>query len=186
MLQFLLTISDEKYHPKIEYLYNTFHHKMIAYAEMKFYSYGRKNVKEDAEDAVQSTFLNMVKYINSIDFSRSEQELGNYCFAILTNEIYKTLKRNNENLKYIKDFSVKEEYSLIDEIDLRERYTEAVKAIEELDERYSSTLYFIFCKEMTVNELAKMMGISTKTVYTRLARGKELLRDSLKGAKFNG
>ena len=78
MLQFLLTISDEKYHPKIEYLYNTFHHKMIAYAEMKFYSYGRKNVKEDAEDAVQSTFLNMVKYINSIDFSRSEQELGNY------------------------------------------------------------------------------------------------------------
>ena len=39
---------------------------------------------------------------------------------------------------------------------------------------------------MTVNEIADMMGISAKTVYTRLARGKKLLLDSIKGAKFNG
>jgi DNA-directed RNA polymerase specialized sigma24 family protein len=38
---------------------------------------------------------------------------------------------------------------------------------------------------MTVKEIADMMGISAKTVYTRLARGKKLLLDSLKGAKID-
>ena len=61
-----------------------------------------------------------------------------------------------------------------------------VKAIETLDERYSTTLYMVYCQEMTVNEIAEMMGISTKTVYTRLARGRKLLLDTIKGEKLNG
>ena len=51
--------------------------------------------------------------------------------------------------------------------ELKENYNQVVKAIEELDEKYSTTLYLFYCKEMTVNEIAKIMGISAKTVYTR-------------------
>ena len=36
---------------------------------------------------------------------------------------------------------------------------------------------------MTVNEIAEMMDVPAKTAYTRLARGKKMLRDSIKGDK---
>ena len=69
---------------------------------------------------------------------------------------------------------------------MKEGYGEIVRAIEKLDDKYSTTLQLFFCNEMTPNEIAELMGISPKTVYTRLARGKKLLLESLKGANING
>ena len=37
--------------------------------------------------------------------------------------------------------------------------------------------------DKTQREIADLMGISPKTVYTRLARGKKLLLDSLNGVE---
>ena len=73
----------------------------------------------------------------------------------------------------------------MEKLDIKERYNEIVSAITMLDERYSTTMFLVFCEEKTVNEIAEMMGISAKTVYTRLARGKQLLLNHLKGANFN-
>ena len=186
MLQFLLTLSDESNHGKIEHIYHTYHDYMMRYAISKFQSLGRTNFKYDAEDAVQNAFMKITKYIDKIDFSRSEKDVKNYCFTILSNEIRKVLSDNQENFEINEEFCFEEEYNFVEELELKENYNQVVKAIEELDEKYSTTLYLFYCKEMTVNEIADMMGISTKTVYTRLARGKKLLLDSLKGAKFNG
>ena len=58
-----------------------------------------------------------------------------------------------------------------------------VKAIEKLDEKYSTTLQLFYCEEMAPNDIAELMGLSPKTVYTRLARGKKILLESLKGGK---
>ena len=186
MLQFLLTLTDESNHGKIEHLYNTYHDYMMKCAFTKFKSLGRSNYVYDSEDAVQNAFMKITKYIDNIDFSRGEKDVKNYCFTILSNEISKVLSDNQENFEINEEFCPEGEYNFIEELELRENYNQVVKAIEDLDEKYSTTLYLVFCKEMTVNEIAEMMGISTKTVYTRLARGKKLLLDSLKGAKFNG
>ena len=159
---------------------------MMRYAISKFQSLGRTNFKYDAEDAVQNAFMKITKYIDKIDFSRSEKDVKNYCFTILSNEIRKVLSDNQENFEINEEFCFEEEYNFVEELELKENYNQVVKAIEELDEKYSTTLYLFYYQEMTVNEIAKMMGISAKTVYTRLARGKKLLLDSLKGAKFNG
>ena len=186
MLQFLLTISDESNHDKIKRIYNTYHEKMMRYAIAKFISLGSNNALYNAEDAVQSTFIKIIKYISNIDFSRGEREVKNYVFTILTNEIFIFLKKNEENIENFEEFCFEDEYNLIANLNIRENYNEVVEAIGELDEKYSTTLFLVFCKEMTVNEIAEMMGISAKTVYTRLARGKKLLLDSIKGAKNNG
>ena len=186
MLQFLLTISDESNHSKIEHIYKTHHDNMMRYAISKFQDLGRTNFAYDAEDAVQNAFIKITKYINKIDFSHSENDIRNYCFSILCNEICNVISDNQENFDYFEEFCLKKEYNFIEELEIRENYNQVVKAIESLDEKYSTTLYLVFCKEMTVNEIAEMMGISTKTVYTRLARGKKLLLDSLKGAELNG
>lgn len=186
MLQFLLTISDESNHDKIKRIYNTYHEKMMRYAIAKFISLGSNNALYDAEDAVQSAFIKIIKYISNIDFSRDEREVKNYVFTILSNEIFSFLKKNEEIFENFEDFCFENEYNYIEKLDIQENYNEVVKAIEELDEKYSSTLFLFFCNRMTVKEISAMLEISEKTVYTRLSRGKKLLLDSLKGAKTNG
>ena len=186
MLQFLLTLSDESNHEKIQKIYNKYYDRMMRYAVCKFRDFNRKNFVFDAEDVVQNTFMKITKYIDRIDFSRGETDVKNYCFTILNNEINSFLKNNQDNFEIFEEFCLENEYNFIEGLELRENYNQVVNAIEDLDEMYSITLYLVFCKEMTVNEIAEMMGITTNTVYTRLARGKKLLLDSLKGAKFDG
>lgn len=186
MLQFLLTLTDESNHEKVEQLYKKYHDYFVKCAVTKFKSLGRTNCVFDAEDAVQNTFMKITRYIYNIDFSRGERDVKNYCLSILSNEILNVLNENKEFFEISEEFCFEEEYNFIEELELRESYDQIVKFIEELDEKYSTTLQLFFSKEMTVNEIADMMGISAKTVYTRLARGKKLLLDSIKGAKFNG
>ena len=186
MLQFLLTLTDESNHGKIEHIYNTYHDYMMKYAVSKLQTMGRTNSVYDAEDAIQNAFMKITKYIDAIDFSRGEKDVKNYCFAILNNEICNVLHDNQEFFELDEDICAETEYNFIEELEIRENYNKIIKAIEALDEKYSTTLYLVFCREKTVNEIAEMMGISAKTVYTRLSRGKQLLLDSLKGTKING
>ena len=186
MLQFLLALTDESNQEKIEHIYNTYHDYMMKYAVSKLQAMGRANYIYDAEDAVQNTFVKITRYIDSIDFSRGEKDIKNYCFAILNNEICNVLSDNQEIFEFDESLCTENDYSFIERIEMREHYEEVVKAIEALDEKYSATLYLVFCKEKSVNEIAEMMGISAKTVYTRLSRGKQLLLDSLDGVRVNG
>ena len=186
MLQFLLTLTDESNHGKVEHIYNTYHDYMMKYAVSKLQAAGRTNFMYDAEDAVQNSFMKIVKHIDKIDFSRGEKDVKNYCLTILCNEVCNVLSDNREDFEFNEEFCYEKEYNFIEELEIQESYNEVVKAIKALDEKYSTTLYLVFCKENTVNQVAEMMGITPKTVYTRLARGKKLLLDSLKGANING
>lgn len=186
MLQFLLTLTDESNHWKIERLYYKYQDFMMKCAVMQFKAFGRTNYMYDAEDAVQNTFMKITRYINRIDFSRKERDIKNYCLAILSNEIRNILNDNKENFEINEELFSEDEYNIVEELELREHYDEVVSSIEALDFKYCTTLQLYFCEEMTVNEIATVMGISPKTVYTRLARGRKLLLESLKGAKSNG
>ena len=186
MIQFLLALTDESNHGKVEHIYNTYQDYMMKYAVSKLKAAGRTNVVYYAEDAVQNTFMKIVKHIDKIDFSRGENDVKNYCLTILCNEVCNVLRDNKEIYEYFEEFSYEKEYNYIEELEIRESYNEVVKGIKALDEKYSTTLYLIFCKEKTVNQVAEMMGLAPKTVYTRLSRGKQLLLDYLKGVKING
>lgn len=185
MLQFLLTLSDESNYGKIEHIYNTYHDYMMRYAISRLQAAGRTNFGYDAEDATQNAFMKITRHIDKIDFSRGEQDVKNYVLTIIHNEVCNILNENEEKFEFDEEFCSTSEYNFIEELQIQEKYDKVVKIIEKLDEKYSTTLYLVFCKEMTVKEIADMMGISAKTVYTRLARGKKLLLDSLQGAKID-
>ena len=186
MLQFLLTLADDSNHGKIEHIYNMYHDYMMKCAVAKLKSCGRSNYVFDAEDAVQSTFMNITMYIDKIDFSRGENDVKNYCLAILNNEICNIIGDNQEKIELDEEFFPGGEYRFIDTLEIQEKYDRVVAAIEELDPKYSTTMQLFFSKGMTANEIAELMVISPKTVYTRLSRGKNLLLQSLKGTKLNG
>ncbi len=185
MLQFLLTLSDESNHGKIEHIYYAYRDYMMRYAISRLQAAGRTNFGYDAEDAVQNAFMKITRHIDKIDFEREERDVKNYVLTIIHNEVCNILNENKEKFEFYEEFCSAPEYNFIEELALRENYDQIVKIIEKLDEKYSTTLYLVFCKEMTVKEIADLMGISAKTVYTRLARGKKLLLDSLKGAKID-
>lgn len=186
MLQFLLTMTDESNHERIERIYKTYHDYMVRYAVSRLRSAGRRNFGYDAEDAVQNAFMKITLHIDNIDFSRGERDVKSYCFTILSNEIYNILNDREEICELNEEICCEETYSFVEELEIKERYSEVVRAIEGLDEKYGTTLYLVFCQEKRVNEIAEMMGLTPKTVYTRLYRGKELLLNTLKGARING
>ena len=63
MLAFLMTIADEQYRSQIDRLYKRYHQKMLRMATNAFSAAKRNNPGLDAEDAVQSTFLCIVRYV---------------------------------------------------------------------------------------------------------------------------
>ena len=186
MLLYLLSISDESDHGKITYLYENFYDYLLKYSVKVFQHHNRPNYVFDAEDAVQNTFLKVTKHIKKIDFSVGKNRLRNYLFAILTNEIINILNDNSKFIELNEEISIDSEYIFIDGLEIRERYSDVVKAIERLDDKYSITLLLVYSEGKTVKEIAEMMGISPKTVYTRLERGRRLLLESLKGVNAYG
>ena len=96
------------------------------------------------------------------------------------------MRDNSDILELDEEISPNSAYIFIDRLEIKERYSDVVKAIEKLDDKYSTTLLLVYSEEKTVKEIAEMMGISPKTVYTRLERGRRLLLESLEGANLYG
>ena len=69
---------------------------------------------------------------------------------------------------------------------MAELYDDVVRALENLDDKYRATLQLVYNEEMTVNQIAEMMGLSAKTVYTRLERARKLVMEAVEGAEAYG
>ena len=58
---------------------------------------------------------------------------------------------------------------------------ELLEAVISLPEKYRRVVYLHYYEGYTVPEISEILGINVNTVYTHLARGKDLLRDALGG-----
>ncbi|MBR5601393.1 MAG: RNA polymerase sigma factor [Clostridia bacterium] len=177
MLVFLLTLADEQYRPQIERLFKRYHNDMLRIAKRAFRSCGRQNPGMDAEDAVQSTFGSIVRYAHAVPFDAPRAELEAYIFAILKNEICKILEEPElTSWPDMENFVDPESAEVFGRrISIREHYSEVIRAICDMDPRYSTVLLLRYGEDMTVEQIAKLMGIPQPTVYSRLRRGKQQL-----------
>lgn len=176
VLCFLLSIADESQHEKIEYLYTSFHSDMIKYAKYRLNSCGISNYEEDAQDVVQNAFVKIVKYTHAIDFTVGDRKLRAYMLAIVTNEVNNFL--NDIDLTEPLDDTLPDD-DFFPALQVSSRYDEVVAAIERLDDRYSIALLYRYRENMSIKELATLLGIAEKSVYTRIERGRKLLLKSL-------
>lgn len=178
MLSFLLTISDEKYNDKITEIYNKYHTDMLRYAKSFLKSRGRTDYLILAEDAVQYSFIKITKYAHKIDFSTPEARLKTYLLSIVTNACRDIMKENDIETLCL-DYQYADEESFFETICIKERYDRVVQVIKTLDERYSLTLYYHYFEEMSVKDIAELMELNEKTVYTRLLRARKYLIELL-------
>lgn len=59
------------------------------------------------------------------------------------------------------------------------------EAVQGLDEIYRLPVYLFYFQELTTGEIAKALSIRPGTVRMRLSRGREMLREALKGDFFD-
>ena len=186
MLLYLFTLTEEANHKQIEHLYNLYHKDMMDFAKIKLWEAKRKNFIYEAEDAVQNTFVKITRNIEKIDFSRGEDRVRGFVFSVLINEIYNILREK----EFVADLDPENlpdtVFNSIEALVIVDKYNDAIAAIRKMDDKYSSTLYLSICEEICVKNIAKMMGISEKTVYTRLQRGKKMLIDAIKEVNVDG
>ena len=179
MIQYLLLLANEEQKDKINEFYCNNITAMVIYSRQQLDKANDKNSFHDGLDAVQNAFVKIIKY-GKVDFSRSEQEVKGYFYAVIDNEIIniindiKKIRKLDEEYGHI---AVTDE-EFFSEICIKERYETVKRAIALLDERYSSVL--IMSINDTPEKIAKILGLPVKTVYTRISRGRKFLIEKVK------
>lgn len=59
------------------------------------------------------------------------------------------------------------------------------EAVQALEERYRLPIYLFYFQELSTQEIAKALGIRPGAVRMRLSRGRDMLREKLKGDFFD-
>ena len=122
----------------------------------------------DAEDAVQEVFLRLLTA--PVSFRDAGHEKAWLIRATLhrASDIRRQAERRNLPLDEAAYTAAPEP-----ELDL-------LRAVQALPERYSAVIHLHYYEGYSIKEIGKLLGLPAATVGTRLARGRERLREMLK------
>lgn len=122
----------------------------------------------DAEDAVQEVFLRLLTA--PVSFRDAGHEKAWLIRATLhrASDIRRRAERGNLPLEEAAQQAAPEaEHDLL-------------QAVQALPERYSAVIHLHYYEGYSIKEIGKLLGLPAATVGTRLARGREKLRELLK------
>lgn len=127
--------------------------------------------RSDADDVFQEVFLRYVK--KSPSFESAEHERA--WFLRVTLNCCKRLwaspwRKRSVPLEETIQADTPENHYLAEEL-------------KKLPKKYGAVLHLFYWEDMTVEEIADLLGLRPGTVKSRLSRGREKLRDNLKGEK---
>lgn len=140
------------------------------------YSYVRD--RQRAEDIAQETF---VKFYLSLHRFNGRASYKTYIYRIAVNESLNHLKSWHQTKVSFREklkFWERRE-STEDTYIQKERTSEFEAVLESIPLHYRETLWLYYYAELSVAEVADVLGCSANTVKTRLARGREQLREQL-------
>ncbi len=164
--------SDEE---KIQHIYQQF--ATLAY----YIAIDVLQDKEDAEDAVQETFIRIMKNITRIAHPFS-LETKNFVAILCKNISLDMLKRRKykkleEIFSYTPDGSLEpDSYDLVSG---NETIRVIADEIHKLPDRYKDCMYMELVLEFDYREIAAILEHKPETVRKRLQRGKKVLRKKL-------
>lgn len=129
--------------------------------------------KQYAEDVTQEVFLRFFK--TDKDFA-SEEHVKAWLLRVTVNcskDIFlNTWFKKTAPLSEVKDEAV---------FDTDEK-SDIYYAVLDLPQKYKSVIHLFYYEDYSVHEIAKCLGIKESTVKSQLHRGREILKNKLKGA----
>ena len=123
----------------------------------------------DAEDAVQEVFLRLLTQLPR--FRDGEHELA---WLIRT-----TIHRAIDLRKAASNRTLPLEEAEVVAMPEEAESSPILSAVQALPEKYSTVIHLYYYEGYTIKEIAKLLGLPTPTVGTRLSRGREKLRKLL-------
>ncbi|MBQ9748390.1 MAG: RNA polymerase sigma factor [Clostridia bacterium] len=143
--------------------------------------------KEDAEDAMQNTWLVITK---NIEFYQglSETSIKAYILRIAKNQaisIYRQRKREEERICDTDIATLSDNAELIRTLDESD-ISVIVSCIAALDEKYSDVLSLHYLHHHSAKEIAALLNMNEHTIRNRIARGREKLIKLLIGRGLHG
>lgn len=123
----------------------------------------------DAEDAVQEVFLRLLTAAPR--FRDGEHEKAWLIRATLqrAKDIHRAAARRDLPLEEAAETAV-----------TQEGHPELLSALQALPEKYSAVIHLYYYEGYSIQEIARLLGLPSPTVGTRLSRGRERLRQMLK------
>lgn len=160
---FLSTLESEDEKQKFVAVYEQYHEKMETIA---LHILGNQN---DAEDAVQNAFLQVIRHFEKI-YEIPCEELPFWLISIVKNEALMIL-RKKRCVVPLEDWDSFEQSA-----DGAVGYMELVELFRQLPETYRAVLEMKLLIGYTDKEIAHKLGISEAAVSSRASRGRALLR----------
>lgn len=131
-------------------------------------------VREDAEDAVQDVFL---KYYRKQPTFADEDHEKAWFIRVAVNHCKDILRRRK-----LREFiPLSEVEELLAEKEAEADDSGVLQALFELTDRYRIVMILHYLEGYPVKEVARLCGISQSAVKMRLSRGREQLKERLKG-----
>ncbi len=182
MLLILNEIENKDQKSRLEELYVTYRRPMQAMAQSVLRN------RQDAEDAVQTIFVNIAKKEPGVlKPGANEKDVKNYLLAAVKNTAINMLKKKqvllpDEDLDKISSMRDDDFENLICN---RLEYEELTAMIRTLPPPYGDILYFHFVLELTARQVGRLTNSSVATVKVQLVRGKKLLLRKLEGTPYH-
>ena len=167
---------------------NAFAELVELYKDKIFHlAYRMLNNKQEAEDAVQETFLRVYTNLHRYD---ENQKFSTWIFRIGTNLCIDKLRRRKQTYSLdaeMTDGEGNDYYAMLPsdedtpekQLIVSETQAQIHRAIETLPEKYKSVVILRYLHDMSLQEISDVLDMPVTTIKTRVHRGREYLRKRL-------
>lgn len=163
-------IDDESDQLRFEDIYHRYHKQMVLVA-MKVL-----NNMEDAEDAIQTALLGIARQIKSVP-AGNDRALRAYVLTAAKHAALNLVpqKKRRENTIELSELPLASTEDLFEQVAASQDYQLLLRSMKQLEPPYREILMLTFVQELSVNQIAALLGRKPGTVRQQLNRGKKLL-----------
>ncbi len=152
--------------------------ELIRRWERKLFYYVRRLVPDesDAWDVLQQTWVRMLKGIGTV---RDAETLVPWLYRVARNAAFSHRKSLMTRTRWIDREANVEELADVEALEAGWTAEEVHHGMEELSVPHRDVLTLFFLNDLSIKEIAEVMGVSEGTVKSRLFYAKKALREAM-------
>ena len=126
--------------------------------------------EQDAEDAVQTTFLKRIKSHKTFENSEHEKAWLIVVSSNVCRDMLRRSERKNVGLHVVAPMQAAQEHS-----------DEMIDIVKALPDKYKTAMYLHYYEDYTCERISKVMGKSRGTIWNYLHVGRKMMKTMIEG-----
>lgn len=131
------------------------------------------------EDLTQETFVKIIRTIDTYDIN-GRATFATYIITVAKNCYIDYCRKHKEIFTDISEIDIGDSKNLEDQVVNRLEYEQVIQYINGLPPNQQQAIKLKYINELTLNEIAEITGVPSKTVKSRIHEGTKKLRNLLK------